>query len=453
MRDLAVLLFFSGAALYALRNPYVAALLWTWIGLMNPHRLGWGFAQTLPFSLAAALVLLLSILLNPKKVQWNFAPPAPLLLLLVAWMGVTTLFAFFVDESLSRYIFVLKVLLMLLPIAAVIRTKEQILGFLVVVAGSIAFFGIKGGVFTILSGGTFRVWGPPSSVIEGNNELAVALIISVPILYFIATQASTIRTLPFLTCLSDKWIRRFMYVSMFLSLISALGSHSRGALLAMLAMGSVLWWRSKSKIALMVVALVVGLIGTAFMPENWMERMNTIQTYEEDASAMGRINAWTMAVNIANDRPTGAGFITDSPVIYQSYAPNPSFVIVAHSIYFQVLGEHGYIGLLLYLAFWISTYFLAGRIGRQTAMRPELEWANSVASMCKVSLVGFAVGGAFLSLAYWDMPYYLFVVLVSTQRWVSEALNTKSAISDVAVPAHSPIRRKTVNSAGLKITE
>lgn len=453
MRDLAVLLFFSGAALYALRNPYVAALLWTWIGLMNPHRLGWGFAQTLPFALAAALVLLFSILINPKKVQWNFAPPTPLLLLFVAWMGVTTLFAFFVDESLSRYIFALKVLLMILPIAAVIRTKEQILGFIVVVTGSIAFFGIKGGVFTILSGGTFRVWGPPSSVIEGNNELAVALIISVPLLSFIATQAATIRTLPFLSRLSEKWIRRFMYLSMFLSLVSALGSHSRGALLAMLAMGSVLWWRGKSKMALMVVALFIGLIGTAFMPENWMERMNTIQTYEEDTSAMGRINAWTMAVNIANDRPTGAGFVTDSPVIYQSYAPNPRFVIVAHSIYFQVLGEHGYIGLLLYLAFWISTYLLAGRIGWQTARHPELEWANTLASMSKVSLVGFAVGGAFLSLAYWDMPYYLFVVLVCTQRWVSDALNTKSAISDVAVPGHGAISPRTVNSARLKITE
>lgn len=420
MRDLLVILLFSGGALLALRQPYFAALLWTWIGLMNPHRLGWGFAYSMPFAMAAAAILVFSMLINAKQVRWNFTYPTPLLLLFVTWMGITTLFAILVEESFSRYVEVLKVMLMLLPIAAVIRTREHIISFVVVVTASIGFFGIKGGLFTLLSGGSFLVWGPPFSVIEGNNELAVALIITVPLVYFLATQASSLKLIPIVSRLSEKWTKRIMYLAIFLCLISALGSHSRGALLAMLAMGTVLWWRSKAKGALAVIALVMGLISTAFMPDQWMDRMNTIQTYEEDASAMGRINAWTMAVNIANNRPTGAGFVTDSPVIYQSYAPNPNFVIVAHSIYFQVLGEHGYIGLLLYLAFWISTYRLAGRIDRETAGKPELSWANTLASMCKVSLVGFAVGGAFLSLAYWDMPFYIFVALICTARWLRE---------------------------------
>lgn len=426
MRDLAVILLFSGAGLYALRHPYVAALLWTWIGLMNPHRLGWGMAYSMPFAMAAGVILVVSMMANPQKVRWNFSQPMPLLLLFISWMGISTIFSVFVQPSFEKYIAVLKILLILVPIAAVVRTREQILGFIVVVAGSIAFFGIKGGIFTITTGGSFRVWGPPSSEIFGNNELAVALIVTVPLIYFLATQAGALRTLPLVSRVSEKWIKRFLYLAVLLCLISAIGSHSRGALLAMVAMGSILWWRSKAKVHLAVVALIIGLIGTAFMPEEWTTRMNTIQTYEEDASAMGRINAWTMAVNIANDRPTGAGFVTDSPVIYQSYAPNPNFVIVAHSIYFQVLGEHGYIGLLLYLAFWISTYMLAGSIGRQTAKQPELGWANTLASMSKVSLVGFAVGGAFLSLAYWDMPFYIFVALICTQRWVREALSRQT---------------------------
>lgn len=427
MRDLAIILVFSGAAFLSFRRPYIAALLWTWVGLMNPHRLGWGMAYTMPFAMAAGAVLVFSMLINSQKVRWNIAHPTPLLLTFIAWMGITTFFAIFAGESLSRYIEVLKVLLMLLPIAAVIRTREEILGFIVIISGSLAFFGMKGGIFTILSGGDFRVWGPPSSVIEGNNELAVALIITVPLIYFLSTQVAELRTLPLVSRVSEKWIKRFLYLAMFLCLISAIGSHSRGALLAMIAMGSVLWWHSKAKVHLAILALVLSLIGTAFMPDEWMSRMNTIQTYEEDASAMGRINAWTMAVNIANDRPTGAGFVTDSPIIYSAYAPNPNFVIVAHSIYFQVLGEHGYIGLLLYLAFWVSNYFLAGSIVRQTAKQPELGWANTLASMSKVSLLGFAVGGAFLSLAYWDMPFYIFVTLICTQRLVRETLSTKTS--------------------------
>ena len=151
---------------------------------------------------------------------------------------------------------------------------------------------------------------------------------------------------------------------------------------------------------------------------------------------MGRINAWTMAHNIANDRLTGAGFVTDSPLVYQQYAPNPDFVIVAHSIYFQILGEHGYIGLILYLAFWLSTYALGGRIMKAAASHDDLAWAVTLADMIRVSLLGFAVGGAFLSLAYWDVPFYLFVILISTDRFVRQALAPNTESSPAGSLAH-----------------
>lgn len=427
MRDALVLLLFTSGALLGLRSPYIAALLWVWIGLMNPHRLTWGFAYSLPLAMTAAGVLYFSMLINFGKVRWTFAFPVPVLLAFVGWMGVTTVFAILIDESISRYIFVLKIFLMLPPIAAVVRTREEILGLILTVAGSLAFFGVKGGLFTIFSGGSFLVWGPPSSVIEGNNELAVALIITVPLLYYLTSQTLQLRRVPIIGRIPEKWMKGFFYLSILLCLAAALGSHSRGALLTMIAMGSVLWWRSKSKLMLLIIAAFVGVLAIAFMPQKWSSRMGTIQTYEQDQSALGRINAWTMAANIANDRVTGAGFVTDDPAIYQLYAPNPDIVLVAHSIYFQVLGEHGYIGLLFYLTFWIATYALAGRIAGKSVGQENLEWANSLALMIKVSLIGFAVGGAFLSLAYWDMPYYLFVILLCTDRCVKEAANRRLA--------------------------
>lgn len=423
MRDILVVLLFACGTLFALRRPYIAALLWVWISLMNPHRLAWGFAYSLPIAMAAAGVLFFSMVLNPGKVRWTLAFPVPVLLALVGWMGVTTAFAIFPEESYTKYVFVLKVLLMLLPIAAVVRTREEILGLIVTIAGSLAFFGVKGGLFTLLSAGEFLVWGPPSSAVEGNNELAVALLMTVPLLYYLTNQTLQLRSLPIIGRIPEKWVKRFLYLSMLLCLAAALGSHSRGALLTMIAMGSVLWWRSKSKMMLFVIAALVGVMAVTFMPEKWSSRMGTIETYDQDASALGRINAWTMAANIANDRVTGAGFVTDSQAIYDKYAPNPDFVIVAHSIYFQILGEHGYIGLVLYLTFWIATYVLAGRVSRRSAGQENLDWASSLATVIRVSLIGFAVGGAFLSLAYWDMPFYLFVLLLCTDRCVKEVTN------------------------------
>ena len=446
MRDLIVVLIFTYGAVLTLRRPYVGALLWVWIGLMNPHRMGWGFAYSLPFALIAIALVVLSMSFNSKQVRWPGGGPLTVLMLLIVWMGVTTLAAILLEPSLSRYVEVLKVLCVLLVLASVVRTREEIVGFAWVVAASMGFFGLKGGFFTLITGGSFRVWGPPASVVEGNNELAVALVMTIPLLYYLAQQSALSFSLPVVRRVGGKWLRRGLYAAMVLSAFAALGSHSRGALLAMIAMASMFWWRSKSKLMIGLALVALAPLLVMFMPSEWFSRMETIQSYQADESAMGRINAWTMAINIANSRITGAGFATDSPIIYHAYAPNPNFVIVAHSIYFQILGEHGYIGLALYLLFWGLTLRTSTRVIKLAKGLPDAEWAVQLASMIKVALIGFAVGGAFLSLAYWDMPFYYMIILVVTERWVKDRLEEqKSRPAGAALPSQPSSSQLQVN--------
>ena len=59
-----------------------------------------------------------------------------------------------------------------------------------------------------MTGGSFRVWGPPQSVVEGNNELAVALVITIPLLYFLSLQVEKVVTLPVLRPIGKTWVRR-----------------------------------------------------------------------------------------------------------------------------------------------------------------------------------------------------------------------------------------------------
>jgi probable O-glycosylation ligase (exosortase A-associated) len=130
-----------------------------------------------------------------------------------------------------------------------------------------------------------------------------------------------------------------------------------------------------------------------------------------------------MAMNLANDRPfVGGGFEIYTPSVFARYAPNPDDLHAAHSIYFQMLGEHGYVGLMLFLLLWYLVWRDAAWIIRQTRDRNELQWALDLARMIQVSLVGYAVGGAFLSLAYYDVPFNLLVVLVLTRRLVEKEL-------------------------------
>ena len=122
-----------------------------------------------------------------------------------------------------------------------------------------------------------------------------------------------------------------------------------------------------------------------------------------------------MLFNLALDRPmVGGGFEPYTTEVFRRYLPDYDGTHSAHSIYFQVLGEHGFVGLALFIVFWMLTWQLSRRIIKHTKNDPESKWAYSLATMIQVSLVGYFVGGMFLNLAYWDMPYYLMIALVVT---------------------------------------
>jgi len=194
-----------------------------------------------------------------------------------------------------------------------------------------------------------------------------------------------------------------------------LGSYSRGGLLAVAAMAIMLWFKSRGKILLGIVLLCLVPALSAFMPEEWHRKMGTIKTYDEDSSATARLDAWQFAFNLAKDRPIGgAGFDAFQEEAYARWLP-AARPLDSHSIWFQVLAEHGFVGLALFVVFWILTWRVASHVRRICRGRNELLWASDLAAMIQVALVGFWVGGSFLGLAYWDYPYLLMAVAVLTK--------------------------------------
>lgn len=425
MRDLLLILMLLGTLPFAFKHTYVAVLLWTWISIMNPHKLAYGFANDAPFAMVAAVAALVSLIVTKDKLKLPKEAPVVVLICFVMWMTITTMAAFYPDESFVQLKKVIKIQLMTLIALAALQERRHIEMFIWVNVLSIGFYGIKCGIFTIMTGGGYRVWGPPGGFIEGNNEIAVALIMSIPLMNYLRLVTS------------HKWVKIGLSSMMVLTAVAALGTQSRGALLALLGMVAVLWVRSDKKFAMGVVVALVGVLLVAFMPASWEERMNTIKEYEEDGSAMGRINAWWLAFNIANKRITGAGFEAYTPETFAAFAPNPADIHVAHSIYFSVLGEHGYIGLFLFLLLWVHTLRVAGKIRTKTRNCKDLEWLFHLAGMSQVALVGYAVGGTFLSLAYFDLPYNIMVIVVVGHRWLLErhAKNADRAPGAVADPA------------------
>lgn len=408
MRDLLMLGIVLGALPFVFRYTWIGVLLWTWISIMNPHKLAWGFAYNAPWAAIVAGATILSLFMNRDKLSMPWEPPVKVLFAFVIWMCVTTAFAFYPLLSWEQLNKVLKIQLMTAIAFAALRERKHIELFIWMNVLSIGFYGFKGGIFTIASGGGQRVWGPPGGFIEGNNELAVALVMAIPMMNYLRTVATR------------AWIRHGLLALMLLSAVSALGTQSRGALLAVSAMGLVLWLRSERKV---VAGLWVGIIAAgllALMPGSWEQRMNTIGNYEQDHSAMGRIEAWKMTINLANHTFFGGGFEIYRPDIYAIFAPDSPQHQGAHSIYFSVLGEHGYVGLLLFLTIWVLAFRTAGKIRQDAKKRSETLWLHQLAGMCQVSLVGYLVGGSFLALAYFDLPYNILIVLVVSLRWLQE---------------------------------
>jgi probable O-glycosylation ligase (exosortase A-associated) len=440
MRDLLLLGIFLAVLPFALRNTWIGVLLWTWLSLMNPHRLTYGFAYDAPFAAAAAGVIFLSLFIGRDKLRMPWSPPVIVLFLFVFWMCVTTALALSPAESWDQLNKVLKIQLMTAIALMALQERRHIELFIWVNVLSIGFYGFKGGLFTIQSGGGHRVWGPAGSFIADNNHLAVAIIMVIPLLNYL--RLVSIRPL----------VRQGLLMMMLLCALSALGSQSRGGFLAIAAMATVLWYRSEKKLlgGLTIILAGVGLL--ILMPESWEQRMSTITAYEEDGSAMGRIRTWIFCANIAADRLTGGGFaIYNVPNLAIWGAPGASSVHVAHSIYFSVLGEHGYIGLLLFLALWWLTFRESAKLRRTSRTRPELLWVFHLTGMCQVSLVGYLVGGAFLQLAYFDLPYNVLVILVVTNRWLADGRwKTEttgafgSAVAGRAVPGPSPAGQRAL---------
>lgn len=413
MRDIILIIVFGYGVILSFRKPYWGPLLWVWVSMMNPHRLTWSFAYSLPFAQAAAACALLCFILS-KKARYPYpnAGAAKLMVVLYLWMCVTSVFAIstipgVVYENWSK---VTKIQFMLFITLMMLRGREQIQLLVWVLVVSIGYFGVKGGLYTAVGGGGM-VMGPAGSFIEGTNHIAIAMTMVVPFMYYLSQQ------------LERPIYRKMMYAAMALTTLSVFGTTSRGALLAVFAMSLFLGLKgSKHKFATLLLIGMALAILMAVMPESWTSKMSTIKSHE-DHSAQSRLYTWKMIWNLVIHNPlTGGGFsVTEDSMTWVRYAVTDwAKAYSPHSIYFQALAEHGFIGLFLYIAVGISAWRLASSIVGRVKDDPELQWASLLVRMCQASLMGFAVGGAFVNLVNFDLPYYIVGAIILVNEVVRE---------------------------------
>jgi putative inorganic carbon (HCO3(-)) transporter len=412
MRDIVLILFFLGLVPKMLFKPFVGILVWTWLAFMMPQTLTYGFARGIPFSVITALLLFFSTLISkePKRLPISFL--VILLIVFNIWMQITTLFALYPDDARVVASTTLKSQIVNFICIMFVNSYERIKTLLWVLVLSIGFYMAKGGIFALLTAGSYMVMGPDGSYLDGNNNIGLVGAMLVPLIRFLQMDDNR------------PWVKRSLTFLMLCCLLVSAASYSRGAMLAALGMGGFLWIKGANKVPILVFVVLCGLAVLQFMPERWKARMDTVETYQEDGSAMGRINAWEMSWNLVKDHPFGAGFECGPRLeLFMLYAPNPSDVHDFHSNYFSVLAHHGYLGLGLYLVIMLSAWRMASKVIKLSSSYSDLAWTGKLAAMIQVSLIGYWIGGAFLNLAYWDLPYLLIGLIVILNRLLNERIS------------------------------
>lgn len=397
MRDIALALFIFGLIPFIFMRPYFGLLVWSWLGYMNPNRLCYGFAVNFPWVELIAIVTLVSLVLSKEKKRIPTSTISKLLFLFLIWAGITTFFAVVPDSAWSKWQEFAKILVMVFLTLMLVDNRERMhwLAWMFVV--SFGFYGIKGGLFTIIHGGTNHVLGPPHSFISDNNALALALCMTIPFMRYLQLHSSW------------KFIRIGLGAGMLLTAVGVLGTYSRGGLIGLAIVAGALFLKSRRRIALVFVISAVGFIGYHYMPPQWTARMNTLHDPTQQGSAESRIRSWKFAANVAIHHPIVGGGFDDYQNLsfWNTYAPEGARQRAIHSIYFRVLSEQGFPGLTIFLALLIVSWRNCSRVRKRTKKLSEYKWAYDLASMLQVSLAAFMAAGAFLPMAYFDLTYQL----------------------------------------------
>lgn len=407
-----------------LRYPAAGAICWAWFSIMSPHQQVSGFAQGQQFNLVIAVATLLGWLFSSERKRWTPDLMPKLMLVFVLWMTFNSFFALVPDWSWQYWDRTMRTLALVFLVFFIVNTKARIHGFIWILVISLGYYGLRGGVFTIINGGAYIVYGPPGTIIADNNQLALAIVMSLPLVNYLRMHSK------------KHFIQFGLAVAFGLEVMMVLGSHSRGGAIALAAMFFVLWLRTRRKLAYGICIIVLLGLALSIMPDSYFQRLDTINDTGSDTSFQDRVMSWHVATFVAIDHfPFGAGFYAPQLAqIFNSYFPGQR-PYAAHSIYFQVLGEHGFIGLALYLLILLLALRNAAIVLRQTRNRPELLWARDLASMIQVALIGYYVGGAALSMAYFD-GFLLLIALLSTLR---ELTVSEPRLVFAKTESHAPV--------------
>jgi putative inorganic carbon (HCO3(-)) transporter len=409
LRDLIVALVILGALPYCFKRPLVGLLFFSVLAYMRLQDLAWGFARTQRWSFYVAIVTAAGWIASREKHKPIMEARTWMMIALVVLVGLGMMFSRGPEPvDAARYVEYVKIIFISIFTTAVIRTREHLRMLVWVIAMSFAFYGVKSGVAGIVKLGDVYIKRGPGGMLEDNNDFALALAMSIPLLLHLGTSERR------------EILRKGVFLMIPLTMITVVLTRSRGGTVAMAVMAMILIWRSHNRILGVLLGGITVATVISLAPIEYINRISSIKDYETEGSAASRIKAWMVAGRMIKDNPvTGVGY-QRFQMNYLDYEPNPSAsqlygegTIVAHNSYLQIWAECGTPAFLIYLGLLFLSVIDIWRVRKMARQRYHASWILSYCTMFEAAMLTFMVGSVFLNRAQFDLIYhYVAIVLV-----------------------------------------
>ncbi|TDF37295.1 putative O-glycosylation ligase, exosortase A system-associated [Alteromonadaceae bacterium M269] len=417
MRDVLVVSLFLAMIVVAFRKPIGGLCVWVWTSFITPNFFLYGFGNSIRFNLIAALMTITSFMMFTQKKEITKHSLATTVYVFFGWSLITAIFAIhdspdiaFISDAFFR------AMVLFVFILFIIKTENQFRVICIAFCLSLGFYSVAEGLKYFLSGGGHRIVGPANSALTDNNHFALGINMMIP--FLLALHAE----------FKQKYLKLAIVGVILTSILTVMGTNSRGGFIGLMVIGGFYFLHSKKKLLIITLVLILGGTVISLVPDNYFARIDTINNAQEDLSFLGRVVAWKQSILIALDNPiTGGGFnAVQTASVWYTYAPDfdttwlmntphpiETGVKAAHSIYFQVLGDQGFTGIIL---FCFMLYFSIIKSYGVMKYRPpdsngERVWVNSWGQACFLSMVVYSIGGALLSLAYFELLYLVLALI------------------------------------------
>src|SRR5690242_5697968 len=392
-------------------RPWIGVLAWFWVAYFVPQSFTWGFGRNLPVAMIVAVATLLGYVMSGEgKKPLPRTASVLFLALFSVHITISTLVAYDPTTAWGKWDWVCKSILMTFITMALFQDRERLRWLYVVTAVSLGLHGLKGGLWVLRTGGGERVYGPERSFFWDNYTLGLALCMVLPILLYLSRDEPRV------------WLKRTMRVIFAFSIVAILFTYSRGAFIGLLVVLTGLVWRSPWRWRFAAAAVIFSLVVVAVMPARLWDRLSSIGEQQSaetrDISVAGRIEAWTTATQIAIRHPFfGEGFraLWQPDLWTRFYGYDFTAARDAHSLYFEVMAEHGFLGLGIYMVVVGDTIIILTRVARRWRNDETHGYLTKYAEMTRLALLPYFVSGASLGVAYFDL--YFLLVGTSAVLW------------------------------------